>query len=53
MTWDIENFLEHLSGNNDEETNDNLVSCLISRDQQYQSSSSVLPSLQVITMEID
>ena len=27
MIWDIENFLEHLSGNKDVEMNDNLVSC--------------------------
>ena len=27
MTWDIENFLENLSGSKDVETNDNLV-CL-------------------------
>jgi hypothetical protein len=25
MTWDIENFLENLSGSKDVETNDNLV----------------------------
>ncbi len=29
MIWDIENFLEHLSGNKDVEMNDNLVSCLL------------------------
>ena len=33
MTWDIENFLEHLSGSNDVETNDNLVSCLFGKHQ--------------------
>lgn len=29
MTWDIENFLEHLSGNDDVETNDNSVSFVL------------------------
>lgn len=45
MTWDIENFLEHLSGSNDVETNDSLVSCLFGK-HQYETSvfhSSSLP----------
>ena len=45
MTWDIQNFLEHLSGSNDVETNDNLVSCLFGK-HQYETSvfhSSSLP----------
>ena len=29
MTWDIENFLEYLSGTKEAETNDNLVSSLV------------------------